>query len=181
MAEDGIDDFAAAKRKAARALGASDRESLPTNEEIESELRTYLSLYQREEHEERLRELREIALDAMAAFERFRPYLSGAVLKGTAGRYADIDLHVFTDDPKAVEIHLLNEGIAYETDEQRFFAGDEPRSVPVLTVDWSGVPVNIAVFESRDERRTMRASVGGRPLERAALAAVAALTDPDAA
>ena len=36
MAEDGIDDFALAKRKAARQLGASDTESLPRNDEIEA-------------------------------------------------------------------------------------------------------------------------------------------------
>ena len=46
MAEDGIEDFAMAKRKAARQLGASDTQSLPNNDEIETELRLYQSLYQ---------------------------------------------------------------------------------------------------------------------------------------
>ena len=39
MAEDGISDFGFAKRKAARQLGASDADALPTNAEIEAELR----------------------------------------------------------------------------------------------------------------------------------------------
>jgi hypothetical protein len=34
MAEEGIDDFALAKRKAARRLGAADTEALPANDEI---------------------------------------------------------------------------------------------------------------------------------------------------
>ena len=46
MAEDGIDDFALAKRKAARSLGAAETEALPGNDEIEAELRAYLALYQ---------------------------------------------------------------------------------------------------------------------------------------
>jgi len=53
MAEDGIEDFATAKRKAARQLGAGDTQSLPDNDEIESELRVYQSLYQGEEQRER--------------------------------------------------------------------------------------------------------------------------------
>ena len=50
MAEDGIDDFALAKRKAARSLGAAETEALPGNDEIEAELRAYRALYQAEEH-----------------------------------------------------------------------------------------------------------------------------------
>ena len=45
MAEDGIDDFALAKRKAARQLGASDTQSLPANDEVETELKAYQALY----------------------------------------------------------------------------------------------------------------------------------------
>ena len=50
MAEDGIDDFALAKRKAARQLGAAETEALPANDEVEAELRAYRALYQPEEH-----------------------------------------------------------------------------------------------------------------------------------
>jgi len=54
MAEDGIADFALAKRKAARSLGAPHTEALPGNDEIEAELRAYLALYQASEHPERV-------------------------------------------------------------------------------------------------------------------------------
>jgi hypothetical protein len=84
MAEDGVEDFALAKRKAARQLGAEDTQSLPKNEEIEAELRAYQSLYQGEEQRERIQYLRRCALDAMQLLERFRPYLAGPVLSGTA-------------------------------------------------------------------------------------------------
>ena len=64
MAEDGVDDYALAKRKAARQLGAAAGEGLPANEEIEAELRAYRALYQEDEHPEQLAELRRGALDA---------------------------------------------------------------------------------------------------------------------
>src|SRR5260221_7150406 len=90
MAEDGIDDFALAKRKAARQLGATDAEALPANDEIEAELQAYRALYQADEHPVRIAELRRIAFSAMQALERFSPYLTGPVLKGIAGPYAEI-------------------------------------------------------------------------------------------
>jgi hypothetical protein len=131
MAEDGVDDFAMAKRKAARQLGAGDTQSLPNNEEIETELRAYQALYQEDEQHERIRELRSQALAAMEALAEFRPYLTGSVLKGTAGRYADIDLQLFADSGKEVEIFLLNRNIAYHTEERRTDPGGQ-RAYPGL-------------------------------------------------
>src|SRR5687767_6007594 len=149
MAEDGIDDFATAKRKAARQLGAVDTQSLPGNEEIEEQLRAYHSLYQGEEHEAQLRLLREQALEVMQLLKAFRPYLTGPVLKGTAGRYSDVDLQLFTDDEKSVELLLLNRGIAYDVAPQpRRHGGDH---APVLKLDWEGTTVNVAVHAANDE------------------------------
>jgi len=180
MAEDGIDDFALAKRKAARQLGASDTQSLPANDEVETELKAYQALYQGEEQRARIRELRAVALDAMRSLVAFNPYLAGAVLKGTAGRYADIDLQLFTDDQKAVEMFLVNQSLAYAVSEQRHYCGDEPRAVPVLTVEWRGVPLNLAVYASKDERSSLKATLSGRPIERASLSTVSTLVDSDA-
>jgi hypothetical protein len=180
MAEDGIDDFALAKRKAARQLGAVDTQSLPANEEIETELRAYQALYQGEEQRARIRELRTVALDAMRSFAAFNPYLAGAVLKGTAGRYADIDLQLFTDDHKAVELFLLNRSLPYAVAEQRHFCGDAPRSVPVLALEWQGFPLKVAIYASKDERSALKATLAGRPIERAGISAVSALLAADA-
>jgi hypothetical protein len=179
MAEDGVDDFALAKRKAAKQLGASDTQSLPANEEIETELRAYQALYQGEEQRTRIRELRAVALDAMRSLAAFNPYLAGAVLKGIAGRYADIDLQLFTDDHKAVELFLLNRSLPYAVSEQRHFCGDEARSVPVLQLEWRGFPVNVAVYAAKDERSSLKASPAGRPIERAGINAVSALLAAD--
>jgi hypothetical protein len=175
MAEDGVDDFALAKRKAAKQLGADDTQSLPANEEVEAELRAYQSLYQGEEQRERILELRTKALEAMRLLADFRPYLAGAVLKGTAGRYGEIDLQVFTDDSKAVEIALLNRNIAYDVSDERRFASGRERAVSVLKLSWEGVPLRVSVYAGNDERAPLKNSAAGRPIERADIEAVAEL------
>jgi hypothetical protein len=175
MAEDGIDDFALAKRKAARQLGATDAQALPANDEIEAELNAYRALYEPEEHAERIAELRGIALDAMCALERFRPYLTGPVLKGTAGPYADIELQLFPESPKDVEIYLLDRNIPYATQEGRRFSGDRARAVSVLTLAWQGAPLKLSVFDPRDERIALKTSQAGRVMDRAGIAEVGAL------
>ncbi|OGA29028.1 MAG: hypothetical protein A3I01_20280 [Betaproteobacteria bacterium RIFCSPLOWO2_02_FULL_65_24] len=175
MAEDGIDDFALAKRKAARQLGAEDTHSLPGNEEIEEQLRAYHSLYRNDEQQAELRLLREQALAVMQLLKAFSPYLSGPVLRGTAGRYSDVDLQLFTDDEKSVELLLLNRGIPYAVAQQRRLVGDQTRAASVLRLDWEGTTVKLAVFPANDERSALRSSPAGRPIERAALHAVAQL------
>lgn len=115
MAEDGITDYAAAKRKAARTLGAGKDAALPTNEEIEAELRTWQTIFQEDEQSERLRTLRQTALAAMHLLDEFKPRLTGAVLDGTAGRHSPVHLHVFADSSKDVEIWLLAHGLSFET------------------------------------------------------------------
>ena len=175
MAEDGIDDFALAKRKAAKQLGAADSQALPGNDEIEAELRAYLALYQAEEHPQRIAELREIALDAMRALERFSPYLTGPVLKGIAGPYAEIELQLFPDSVKEVEIFLLDRNFPYATHEARRYAGDRAHAVSVLTLSWRGVPLRLSIFDARDERLALKTSQAGRVMDRAGIAEVGAL------
>ncbi len=114
MAEDGITDYATAKRKAARSMGAENGEALPTNEEIQIELRTYQSIYQGDEQRERLHALRQTALAAMRLLNEFQPRLTGAVLDGTAGRYSPIHLHLLADSSKDVEIWLLTNSISFK-------------------------------------------------------------------
>ena len=65
MAEDGVEDYGLAKRKALRQAGVPETKQLPTNEEIDAALRAYQQLYHNEEHRSRLKQLREQALHTM--------------------------------------------------------------------------------------------------------------------
>lgn len=175
MAEDGIADYGLAKRKAARQLGAPETEALPTNAEIETELRSYQSLYQEDEQRRRILELRQTAAEAMRLLAPFRPYLTGPVLEGTAGRYAVIDLEAFPDSSKEVEIFLLNRNIDFDQSEPRRGSFENPECV--LTFEWQGTPVRLSLFEPDAERIQRRKPHGGRTLERARLNAVEALIE----
>jgi len=175
MAEDGIDDFALAKRKAARQMGAADTQALPRNDEIEAELRAYRELYQAEDHPAVIEELRRAALDAMRALERFNPYLTGSVLTGLAGPYAEIDLQLFPDSTKEVEIFLLDRNLTFSTQEGRRYAGDRARPVSFISLDWEGHPLRLAVFDPRDERLALKTSQTGRVADRAGIQELASI------
>lgn len=177
MAEDGIDDYAVAKRKAARRLGAPETENLPANDEIASALRAYQSLYQADEHTDRLKALRRRALELMRELAAFNPYLTGAILDGTAGRQAEIELQLFPESDKQVELFLLERGLEFTAREQRRFAGDRAHTATVLAFDWQDCPVKLAVFDPRDERFALKTSLAGRVIERAGPAELRALLD----
>ena len=187
MAEDGIDDFALAKRKAARGLGAPNTEALPGNDEIEAELRAYLALYRADEHPERVADLRRLALEVMQALERFNPYLTGPVLAGTAGPYAEIELQLFPESTKEVEIFLIDRYLPYEASDERRYSGDRTRAAAVISLHWQGVPLRLSVFDPRDERSALKTTPSGRVTLRAGIAAVRDLLEaesgskPDAA
>lgn len=177
MAEDGVDDFAYAKRKAARQAGAADARAMPDNEEIERALAEYRLLYQKDEHPEILGELRERALTIMRWLERFHPFLSGSVLSGVAGRFSDIEIHLFADNSKEVELFLLNAGIKYRPAQWRCLVNQTERQVPVFWLEQDGTEVQLKVFERHDARQTIRAASAGRPLARAGIAEVEALVE----
>ena len=175
MAVDGTDDLAMAKRKAARQLGAGDTEALPDNDEIEIELRAYRALYQADEHPLRIAELRRIALDAMRALQRFNPYLTGPVLKGIAGQYGQIELQLFPESAKEVELFLLDRNIPYATQEGRRYSGDRAQAMSILSLSWDGAALKLAVFDPRAERLALKSSQSGKVMDRAGIAEVGAL------
>ena len=176
MAEDGIEDHGLAKRKAARQAGVADTRQLPGNDEIDAALREYRESYHPDAHREQLTELREIAVRAMTEFEKFNPHLVGSVLSGIAGKYAGIQLQLFTDDIKAVELFLIDLGADYEADQTSFYSGEARITVPLFTIDDDGVKIEISVLSPRDERLPLKTSLAGKIIERAKLAAVEALS-----
>lgn len=167
MAVDGIDDFALAKRKAARQAGAPDTRNLPNNEEVEQALRAYQQLYQADEQQARLRHLRQNAREMMQLLAQFDPHLSGSVLSGSAGKYSDINVHLFTDSVKDVEMFLLNRQIPYRSRERRVYIGGEPRGVPNFSVSTDDADFDITVFAPRDLRYQLRTTAEGKPFDRA--------------
>lgn len=161
MAEEGIGDYGTAKRKAARGLGATEAEALPTNEEIETELRAWQSLYQEDEQRERVHDLRSTALEVMQLLAEFNPYLTGGALDGTAGRYSAVEIDLYADSSKDVEIALLSHGISYDTMDNRRIGLDAQ-----LRLEWNDLPVLISVYPPVAERQQPKNPHGGRGRQR---------------
>ena len=160
MAEDGITDYHQAKKKAARQLGLPEHTAFPDNAEVEAELRAYRSLYQGEEHEERVAALRQTALELLDLLGDFHPYLTGSVLEGTAGEHSNIDILLFADSAKEVEIFLLNRGIDVEHVDPR-----NERVEAVLVIETDTADANLVVMPPHLERVALKYR-DGRPRER---------------
>jgi hypothetical protein len=159
MAEEHIDDFGHAKRTAIKRLGLPEGKHLPSNEEVEVALRDYRSLFL-PEHGVVLTELRRKATEAMRLLAEFKPYLVGSVLSGTAGPHSDINLVIYTDNDKAVEIRCLNLGIDYRTEPCR-------TGHPTLAFYEEGSLVRVSIRPQNEERQSVRSH--GDALERARL------------
>ncbi|MEZ2352832.1 UDP-N-acetylmuramate--alanine ligase [Caballeronia sp. RCC_10] len=181
IAEDGLD-YSTAKRKAARQVVGEAKiggEFLPDNDQIEEEIREYQAIFQSDSQPAVLRRMREAALDWMERLKPFDPYLTGAVLNGTAGEHSDIHLQCFCDNPKEVAIYLLNANVQYDVSETRHFAGRgyvETLSFLQRERGEEPIGVHIALYGPNDLRGAVRADGRGR-LARANAAAVRALLD----
>lgn len=179
IAADGAD-YGTAKRKAARQVLGEQRSAnagaavLPDNSQIEEEVRLYHALFNADTQPARLFRLRTIALQVMEALEQYNPFLTGAVLNGTAGPHDDIHLQPFADSAKEVEIFLLNKNVQIDISETPHFKG--PRYDPVETVSflWNKEGVHAALYELDDMRGALKARSDGRQL-RADIAGVRAL------
>jgi hypothetical protein len=116
VVESGLE-YGAAKHKAARALGrrgGSGRVELPSNEQVEDEVRAYIDLFLSDTQPGELAALREVALGWMQRMAEFRPHLNGAVWRGTATRESAVHIDLYCDDSKAAEIALLNMGVDHD-------------------------------------------------------------------
>jgi hypothetical protein len=175
MAEDGVGDYGTAKQKAARQAGLSDQNLLPDNAEIEAALREYQGLYQSEEQPAHVRRLREVAVKVMREFDDFRPALVGSVLAGTAGPHSDVNLQLFTDDPKALTLFLLNRRYRFEEGSRNLHRAGRLESFPQISLAVDDVTVTMTVMDLDDERSGPRQRSEDQPLQRARLEQVEAL------
>jgi hypothetical protein len=171
MAEDGITDYALAKRKAARQMGAQDTRHLPSNQQVDDALRSFRTLFQHDSHPTVLRQLREQALATMRLLGAFRPFLTGSVLAGTAGEQSDINLLVYTDDEKNLMMFLFDRNLPFESGQWRACLSGRQQTVPSFTLQSeTGVPVHVVVLPEN-----ARHSGSKKPEAHADAAAVEAL------
>jgi hypothetical protein len=112
----------------------------------------------------------------MRSLESFCPRLVGPVLEGTADEFTRVSLHVFSDPPDAIAIHLMDQGKIFRDEQRkiRWYDGSY-RQVPLLVTDTDGIPVELTLFSYMDLRQAPPSPVDGRPQKRAPLSEVECL------
>ena len=165
VAQDGAD-YATAKAKAARQVLGVDRipaNQLPDNAQVEDEVRKYQALFQGPEQRARLLQLRQAALQVMEALAEFRPYLTGAVLSGSAGQHDNIELQLFAESPKDVQIFLLSRDVNIDISETPHFKGARFDPVETVSFLWMKEGVHAELYDLNDLRGALKPRPDGRP------------------
>lgn len=182
MAEQGIDDYGLAKRKAAQRLGATDIAVLPKNTEIEAALAEHQRLFEADTHSSVLEAARRTALQAMRLLQQFQPRLVGPVLSGTASAHSEVNLHLFADGAEAVALHLMENNIPHEIAQRRLrYEPDRLVAYPVVRFVAGNREIDAVVFPVDGIRQSPASPVDGRPMRRADKAEVETLLADDAA
>jgi len=167
MMESGSRDFFAAKRKAAEHLAAVDTRNMPSNSEIEEALMTYQRIFRADSQPQVLRQLREVALDAMRFFAVFSPRLVGSVLRGTADTHSSVVLHLFAQAPEEVDLFLLQHTIPFKNGEKRLRYDSESIAVlPMFSFVAQDTPLEVVVFPIDGPHHPPLSPVDGRPMQR---------------
>lgn len=173
LVETGSRDFFAAKRKAAEHLGAMDTRNMPSNKEIEAALMTYQRLFRADRQPQELRRLREVALQAMNFFARFRPRLVGSVLQGTADTNSTVTLHVYAATTEEVGLYLMENGIPFQTADKRLRFGIERyQTLPLYRFLAEETPIEVIVFPLDRPQQAPLSPVDGKSMRRADIATV---------
>ncbi|MDH5377765.1 MAG: hypothetical protein OEX00_05550 [Gammaproteobacteria bacterium] len=171
MAEERLEDFYAAKKKAVHRLGGAADKALPTNEEIEHELKIHHSLFNKDRHNGHLLELRKTALDAMKFFESFNPRLVGPVLEGTAQINSTVILHLFAEQLEEVDRFLIDKKIPFELAKVglRMRVGKDKEIFPAYRFMAGETQVELVVFPLKGTRQAPLSAVTSRHMERASI------------
>jgi hypothetical protein len=194
---EGLTDYHAAKLKAARQLNCTDKNALPDNEEIEAALREHLHLFAAQSQPQALAALRHAALRAMRWLQiegqavagtslgtefSFEPWITGAVLNGTANEYSEIELELVGIEPKTMEFILLNRGIDFNLQEMspksKSYKPTDAAKPIQYHLEFEDAPVVITLYESHAQRQALYPR-GSIKHERAKLNEIQALFNSD--
>jgi hypothetical protein len=178
IVEQGIQDYRAAKLKAAERLGMSTRGVLPGNSEIERAVGEHLQLFGRESHSDLLRGLRRAALSAMELLSPFAPRLVGPVLNGTAASNSAVNLHVFSDNFELVGLRLRENRVPYRLYERRLKSRrDQAETFAGVRFIHDESAIEATVFPVDGVRQAPISPIDGKPMRRADAQAVRDLLD----
>lgn len=114
MAEEGLDEYGLAKKKAASRLGLAAYRNLPRREEIEAALIEHHRLFGQSQQPQQVAKLRKLAVEAMRFLIDFYPVAIGGVWSGGAGKFSPVRLYLYPPTPEDVIRKLLEARIPFE-------------------------------------------------------------------
>ena len=163
ISQEGIRDYHFAKKKAAKYLGFSDKEILPSNYEIDKELILFKNLYQKVD-QDLVQNLKKEALKIMILFERYKPFISSQFLEGIITKYPIIEINLFTDDIKEIEYILLNQNIHFEIIDVNIHKKNAAKTLSIYKIDGYEFPIELKIFDTNELKIQNKQILKGRGL-----------------
>jgi len=163
ISQEGIRDYHFAKKKAAKYLGFSDKEILPSNYEIDKELILIKNLYQKVDHD-LVQNLKKEALKIMILFERYKAFVSNQFLEGIVTKYPIIEINIFTDDVKEIEYILLNQNIHFEIIDVNIHKKNSSKTLSIYKIDGYEFPIELKIFDINELKIQKKQILKGRGL-----------------
>ena len=153
IVEEGFN-FSEAKKKAGSMLRPYKRQknkldNFPTNIEIEKSVKKYLQMFYWEDLNNRVRFLREIAINLMKELKAFGPILIGELSRDIATEYTILRICVFSDSSKEVLIHFLE--IDVNTNVLQLKHPFHRSRVEALAFQWGGHEVIVYCLNHNDK------------------------------
>jgi len=145
-------EYKQAKRKAAEILGAR---ILPSNREVADELDSIADEIEGKSRLKRLLRMRKEALEIMQCLEDYSPRLIGSVWRGTVHKNSDIDITVFSHDPKDVMKRIAERNFKIiKVEEDVIAEGEDKRSTfHIHIILPSGDEAEVVVRDPKDKMR----------------------------
>lgn len=167
MVEQMVSDYQTAKKKAAERLGADKRKGLPTNAEVDAEVRAYQALFKASTQPQQLLALRKAALSAMRFLASFNPRLVGSVLDGSADSHSVVQIHIVADAPESVHIFLHDAQIPFEMSEASVsFQAGKKVMVPSVLFYAGETPFEVICFSLDGPRQPPLSAIDGKSIQR---------------
>jgi predicted nucleotidyltransferase len=160
-----------AKMKAARRIcrGWVKPADLPSNTEIRDEIQQFARMFEGQQRQVNLRDMRVSAYFMMKRIVSFRPRLIGSVLTGHVREGSDIDIHVFSDSVETVCQRLEKEGYFYEVQRKQVRKDGESKTyVHIHFTD--RFPFELTLYSADQAHVVLKSSITGKAQQRASLA-----------
>ena len=170
ISDHGIEDYRAAKVKAAENLALRNHGALPTNWEIDTALAERNRIFAADYHAEALKLMRRTAANIMQELRVFNPCLVGSALSGNITARSPITLHLFSEPAENVGIQLDSCGIHhYATAQKIRVRRDTVELCPGYRFYSNEIEVKTTVFQERRKQHAPLSPVDGKPMRRARL------------